>query len=382
MKQNKPADILKRYLEGTATPAEVLQVNKWYQAAEKENTELKDKEAIKEQLYQSLLARQEETARVIPFRKNIFFRVAAAASVIFLLGVSVYFIAQKRSGNKTETAENIKQGKDIAAPMNTKARITLANGQTVLLDSLHNGVLATQGNVAITKTADGQIIYDGAATEMAYNTLSNPRGSTVINLTLGDGTKVWLNSESSLKYPVAFSGKERKVSISGEAYFEVAKNAAMPFKVDVAGKGEVEVLGTHFNINAYADEPTINTTLLEGSVQFSTAISGNNQVVRLTSGQQAQLNEEGKIAVNNSADIDEVMAWKNGEFQFKNADLKAIMRQVMRWYDVEVIYSEGVPERFFTADISRDKSLMGMLKILELSKIHFKLDGNKLIVMP
>ena len=372
-------ELIRRYRDNTAS-AEELEV--FFQLMQEGKLEEELEMLMKEEVL------EETPVKKMPLYRKNWFRLSAAASVIFLLGLTAYFISENKYNPANKVAVNTMLVNDVAAPGKSKASITLANGQTVLLDSLHNGVLATQGNVAITKTTDGQIIYEGNGTETAYNTLSNPRGSTVINLTLSDGTKVWLNSESSLKYPVAFSGAERKVSVSGEAYFEVAPSISPAgggkrrFIVDVAGKGEVEVLGTHFNINAYADEPTINTTLLEGSVQFSTAISGNNQVVRLTSGQQAQLNEEGKIAVNNSADIDEVMAWKNGEFQFKNADLKAIMRQVMRWYDVEVIYSEGVPERFFTADISRDKSLMGMLKILELSKIHFKLDGNKLIVMP
>jgi transmembrane sensor len=194
---------------------------------------------------------------------------------------------------------------------------------------------------------------------------------------LSDGTDVWLNAASSITFPTAFTGKERKVTVTGEVYFEVAKNKAKPFKV-IANEAEIQVFGTHFNVNAYADEPATQTTLLEGSVK----ITRGSSTAMLEPGQQATLNKSGQMSIVEDADIEMVMAWKNGFTSFKSADIQSIMRQVSRWYNVDVYYEGNIPERKFTGDISRNANLSQLLRLLEVSKIHFTIEKNRLTVIP
>lgn len=304
--------------------------------------------------------------RMFPIR-----RIAAAAVILLLLSVGGYFYFNKTSLRQAQ-ADNVVI-KDVEAPKTTKATITLANGQKVLLDSIANGILFTQGNVQVIKNANGEIVYDGNATEVQYNTLSNPRGSRVVNLTLHDGTKVWLNAESSLKYPTAFVGTDRKVEITGEAYFEVAHNA-VPFivqKNDVS----VKVLGTHFNVNSYEDEEALKITLLEGSVQ----VKKSNETKLLSPGQQAQIGTGIKVI---KVDTEEVMAWKNGFFQFNGLNIQGVMRQLERWYDVHVTYEGKIKEREFAGQIDRNANLSEVLKIMKESNVHFEINGNNIIVKP
>ncbi len=312
-----------------------------------------------------------------PKVKRIFIlrRIAVAASIILAIGIGSYLLFINKSGKQTEIVKTTPA--DVSAPDKTKAQITLADGRTIYLDSATNGELVQQGNIKLVKLDNGQIAYQTASgeiiKEVQYNTLTNPRGSKVIDMELSDGSRVWLNAGSSVTYPVAFVDNERKVSITGEAYFEVAHDLNKPF---IVSKGEtaVQVLGTHFNVNAYDDESDIKVTLLEGSVK----VSKGNESSLLKPGQQANVNNT--INVINGADLDQVIAWKNGKFSFSNSDLKAIMREVMRWYDVEVVYEGNVADRFFTADISREKSLASMLKIFEQSNISFEIEGKKIIV--
>jgi transmembrane sensor len=220
---------------------------------------------------------------------------------------------------------------------------------------------------------------------VAYNAISTPKGRQ-FQLVLPDGTKVWLNAASSLKYPTRFNGKERRVEITGEAYFEVAKNINMPFIATIPpqpgglGGASVKVLGTHFNINAYANEPSLKTTLLEGSVQVTAGKNGMN----LKPGQQAAISNETNhtIQLINGVDVEKVMAWKNGVFNFNEATLQEVMHQLERWYDIEVQYEPGVPQLEFVGKMGRDLSLNNVLRGLELSKVHFRLEGRKLTVMP
>ena len=204
-------------------------------------------------------------------------------------------------------------------------------------------------------------------------------------MVLADGSKVWLNAASSLRFPATFTGSERKVELTGEGYFEVAKNAAMPFKVDVAGKGEVEVLGTHFNINAYEDEATINTTLLEGKIKLTATDSRlpAHDSWLLSPGQQAQLSANGGISLNRNPDTEEVMAWKNGKFHFgEAADIQTIMRQIARWYDVQVEYKGKVTEHI-GGTISRNVNVSKVLEMLEMTgTVNFWVNGKKVTVMP
>lgn len=312
-------------------------------------------------------------------------RITAAAAIFIILVSGSYFLLRKEATQKLVVKKEI-QGTDVAAPNTSNAIITLANGQQIILDSAGNGTLATQGNVTVTKTADGQIVYNGIADEVMINTLSNPRGSKAITITLVDGSKVWLNAESSLGYPTAFTGKERKVEITGEAYFEVVKNAGKPFIVNIAGKENVEVLGTSFNINSYEDEQAIKVTLIEGSVKvnipsLASRASGTSLIIK--PGQQALYQPaiaSPEIKVKSNIDVGAVLAWKNGFFNFDNADLKTVLRQLSRWYDVDVIFEGNVPKRIFGGEMQRDLNLSEVLKLLEKNNIHFRIEGKKLIV--
>jgi transmembrane sensor len=323
--------------------------------------------------------------RVIP----IWRRIAAAAAILLLLSVAGYFLL-KPNKQPVEIAKNTPAFKtDIPAPATNKARITLANGTTVSIDSINNGMLAMQGNMKVVKNANGEITYEqttdnGLPSIIAYNTLFNPRGSKAISLTLSDGSQVWLNAESSLKYPTSFTGNEREVEITGEAYFEIAKldlpgGKRMPFKV-TKGTREIEVLGTHFNVNAYDDEDALKVTLLEGSVKVS--ITGNDQQSTVIKpGQQAIITTSGQLTANNSVDIEAVMAWKNGLFHFNSATLPEVLRQLARWYDVEVTYEGTIPDMKFGGEITRNTNLSQVLQILEESKVHFKIEGKKIVVL-
>lgn len=302
----------------------------------------------------------------------------AAAILLFILP-GIYFLKYNKPKPTALTALT-KPGPIDVQPGGNKAILTLGDGSHIVLDSAQNGLLAHQGKTKIVKSGNGHIAYNQTATgntTAIYNTMTTPRGGKY-DLQLADGTRVWLNASSSITYPIAFSGTERRVAITGEAYFEVAKNKAMPFKINVNGQQEVEVLGTHFNIMAYNDEAAVKTTLLEGSVK----IVKNKLTSVLKPGQQAQLTADGKLSVTDDADINAVMAWKNGQTLFVNEDIKTIMRQVSRWYDIDVEYQGDMPTRLFTGGISRESNLSVLLKVLELNKIHFKMAGKKLIVTP
>lgn len=306
-------------------------------------------------------------------------RIAVAASIILLLGVSTYFIFfnKLRSPGVVEKSEPLK---DVPAPANNKAMITLADGSTVYLDSVGNGQFFTQNDITIFKTADGKIEYKdtaikGQSTQLVYNTLTNPRGSKVVDITFSDGSRVWLNAGSSVTYPVAFIGNERKVAITGEAYFEIAHDKTKPF---ILSKNEmsVEVLGTHFNVNAYDDEKDIKVTLLEGSVRTSIA-NGESSVLK--PGEQAQVSNSIKVV--KDMDVEQVMAWKNGYFKFNRTDLKIIMREIARWYDVEVSYEGNVPVQLYNGDVPRNVNVSEVLKVLEYTGAHFRIEGKKVTVI-
>ncbi len=330
-------------------------------------------------LHEVLSSRSENPA---PVHRIHFLRINrwwAAASIILLLGAGAYFMLRNKADQHPELAKNqpSKSRQDINAPSINKATITLINGQTVTLDSVQNGLVAQQNNMQLVKLTDGQVTYrkagDGVSTEVQYNTLTNPRGSTVIDLTLSDGTRVWLNAGSSLTYPVVFAGTERKVTITGEAYFEVAHNAAMPFKVK-RNEWEVQVLGTHFNVNTYDDESATKVTLLEGSVKVSNPYE--SQIIQ--PGQQAQVASGIKLI--NRVDIDAVMAWKNGQFVLSGTDIKTLMRQVSRWYDVDVVYNEELTKRAFGGSIDRNIALSRVIQALGENGVKCKLENHTITV--
>ncbi len=318
---------------------------------------------------------QEQIAGVKTAVKTNHWRWLAAASVIFIIVFSKYLFF---SGKPTQTATQpitVQVKKDIAAPKVSNAILTLANGKTIVLDSALNGSLATQGNTRVEKLSDGRIVYTGKSTsEIEYNTLTVPKGSKIASITLSDGSKVWLNSASSLTYPVAFIGTEREVTITGEAYFEVARNSDMPFTVK-KGETSVTVLGTHFNVNAYEDETSTKITLLEGQVK----VDRGNVSKLLKPGQQAQVSSG--IKITDDVDIDEVMAWRNGEFQFgEAADITSVMRQIARWYDVDVEYKGDITGHI-GGTISRDKNVSQVLQMLQMTgAVKFIIEDKKIVV--
>ena len=272
------------------------------------------------------------------------------------------------------------------------AVLTLSDGSAIALDSAKNGIVAQQGNVKISKLSNGQLAYNGLdekPTAVLYNTLTTPRGGQY-KLVLPDGSIAWLNAASSIRYPTAFSGKERVVSITGEAYFEIAKNPSLPFKVNLpypsggrpeGGGGEatqIEVLGTNFNVNTYPDENVQKATLLEGSIRLLSKSAAH----KLEPGQQAQVQKNGQLSVLNNANTEEAVAWKNGRFHFENADIETVMRQIARWYDVEIVFQGKIPTEKFEGEIPRNSNMSEVFKILELSNVHFKVDDKKVTVMP
>lgn len=306
--------------------------------------------------------------------RSYWMRVAAVL-LIALTGTTIYFLS---SQTKDATGGQVLSGlsRQDVSPGGNFATLTLADGSKVILDSVSNGLVTSQGNVRVVKSDNGQIKYEAGKDKgsVFFNTMTTPVGGEY-RLVLPDGTTVWLNAASSITYPTAFVGKERNVSVSGEAYFEVAKNASMPFKVKT-GEQVIEVLGTHFNVNAYANEHTLNTTLAEGKVK----ITENGKTVLLQPGQQVRNDRNGNLSLVHNPDMDEIMAWKDGVFRFNGTDIETIMRQVARWYGVEVVYKDKIGE-LFVAEIPRSVNVSKLLELLELTKqVRFSVN-NKVITV-
>jgi len=306
--------------------------------------------------------------------------MAGVAALLLLLLVSGYllkdyFPSMKKTGG-TPVAKTVIH--DVA-PGGNRAILTLADGKSIVLDSAANGKLAQQGDVKVIKMQDGRLGYEGvgaAEEEMRYNTISTPYGGKY-QVTLTDGTKVWLNAASTLVFPTVFKGATREVSLKGEGYFEVARNASKPFVVKV-GDMRVDVLGTSFNIMAYEDEAAIRTTLLEGSVRV-----GAGEVSRaLEVGEQGVWDKNGKMEVIHDADVEQAVAWKNGLLQFHSAGMAVIMRQLARWYNVQVVYaSEDIKNESFSGSIPSSENISQVLKMLELTgTVHFDLTGQMVTV--
>lgn len=304
-------------------------------------------------------------------------RISVAASIIIVFTIG-YFKFTTPSMPHIEEVASLSSISEIK-PGGQKALLTLSDGSQIILDSASNGLLTQQGNTKVIKLANGKLQYASSAVssgEVLYNTMSTPPGGQY-QLVLPDQSRVWLNASSSVRYPTSFLGKERMVQITGEAYFEVAKNATQPFIVKTARGQEVRVLGTHFNINEYSDEPEVKTSLLEGSIR----LTKDKKNVLLTPGNQAHVNTAGEIKIVANADMEEAIAWKNGSFQFNSADIHTVMRQAARWYNIEVEY-KGIPanENRFTGKIPMSVNLSRLLKWMEWSDIRFELKGKKLII--
>ena len=307
-----------------------------------------------------------------------FYKVAAAL-ILFALSAAVFHYLTTTTTFKPPAIAKVQKANQAINPGTNKAILTLADGSTIVLDDGKNGTLAIQGGTQVTKMDNGRLVYKLVGenpVEVVYNTLTTPKGGQ-FKLKLPDGSEVWLNAESSITYPNAFNSKERKVEITGEAYFEIAHDITKPFKVAVNGL-EVRVLGTHFNVNGYKDEADSKITLLEGSIRLEKGGSST----QLKVGQQARLSKANNLRVLNNVDLEQVVAWKNGYFSFNHDDLKTVMRQISRWYDVDVVYEGKVPDRQFGGKIDRNSSAVTALKILKESKVNFRIDGKKIIVEP
>lgn len=365
-------NLIQKHKEGRATASEKQALTNWYNKVSNEASEFpEDEESVRKEILTRLLSE-------INFSKSKSFgykRWAVAASVLMILSVGTFFFVGKHKQNVNSTIALNQQIK----PGSNKAFLVLANGKKIFLADVKNGKIAQQKGSQVIKTADDQLIYSansGAPNDGStqYNTIETPKGGQY-QLLLPDGTRVWLNAASSLKYPVSFTlSKERKVELSGEAYFEVAHNKNMPFKV-VTHKQLVEVLGTHFNLNAYPDELNTKTTLLEGAVKIT---AGANNTT-LKPGQEADLTTTLKIS---EVDPRDAIDWKNGFFRFDDEDLEIAMRQIGRWYDVKIVYEdESVKKEPLSAVTTRFSNISTLLKMIEqVTGARFIIEGSTIRV--
>ncbi|NML37817.1 DUF4974 domain-containing protein [Chitinophaga sp. G-6-1-13] len=332
--------------------------------------------AASDAVLRAILGTPTTVRRSFPLRRMI--AIAAAVAVLLTIGAwwlwrphpAVPVIAKK-------SAPAVRPEKDTEV-----ATLTLADGRHIPLDSLMNGEVATDGGADIA-FKDGQLSYNRAGKEAdpnAFNVIHTPRGKQ-FHVVLADGTRVWLNAATTLRYPAMFSAKERVVEVTGEAYFEAAQQATAPFRVVVPGQATIQVLGTHFNVNAYPEAGSVKTTLLHGAVRVAATAAPDAPVV-LSPGQQARVRDARNIVVA-KVDTDHVMAWKNGIFNFEGVALKEVMDELSRWYNVEVVYEKGIPDIHFFGELSRSLPLTDVVKALEDSKVHIRMEGaGRMVVLP
>lgn len=393
MKKERITYLLNVYTSGNATHAEEEELITWVLEADSDEElksfmlEVWNREHLKEEythvdwegIYSQFLPYLKKDADKRLKRNNAFWWVAAAS--VLIIGTIGYFYFIPVHQDKSIVIEQLP--KDVAPPSGDKAVLILSDGSKIGMDSTREGTIATQEGVRVVRGTDGTITYSGTAcATVRYNTFVVPKGSKPLSLVLSDGSKVWLNVGSSLTFPTAFIGKERVVSMEGEAYFEVVHKSKMPFMVR-QGDVVVNVLGTHFNVKAYKEEGIGRVTLLEGTVK----VKRSNVVVTLNPGDQALVEEvkgsKKDIRIQKNVDLDEVMAWRNGKFIFNESmDIHGIMRQLERWYNVKVLYKGDIKQRFW-GSISRDVNLSQVLKILEATEgVRFDIQGERVIVMP
>ena len=369
--------ILIKYRRNEATQEEIKFLESYYNLFELNDDLITDeneadylylKDAIKAKVDERI-AQYEKKPVTMPLRSG-WARYAVAASILLFISVGAYFFIRNRHKADNLAANSYKG----ILPGTNKATLTLANGTTISLDDAANGQIAKQAGVKITKTADGQIVYQAEATgqnQAVQNTVTTPNGGQY-KIILPDGTNVWLNAASSITYPTVFKGAEREVTLNGEGYFEVTKNKAMPFRVKSALQ-TIEVLGTHFNVNAYGDEALLKTTLLEGSVKVTSATNS----ILIVPGEQAVIGRTGNGTISKQqVDLDKEVAWKNGVFSFADEDIREVMRQVSRWYDIDVVYEGDMPTEKFFGEISRSSKLTDVFRILELNNMKFSVEGK------
>lgn len=383
MNHQRIKELFDKLNKNQCTEAEIAELNDWYHSLKVGDAGMQswlNEAGGEDELGKQLFERfNEKTQYETPVRRiNYAYRIAAAVLVFIAIGGIFYKTLLKHP--KEQPVSIAKHKVKPITPGRNTATLTLADGSEVLLDDVNAGQHIAQSGLTIQKTAEGKLLYTVAAGQAenatGYNTISTPRAGQY-EVALPDGTHVWLNAASSLKYPLHFNNGQRNVELNGEAYFEVAHNKAMPFKVKTATQ-TVTVLGTHFNIKGYADDDAISTTLLEGSVRIND--SRLNKSAMLVPGKQAVVSENKTEIALKDADTDQVMAWKNGYFIFENEDIRNIMKLISRWYDIDVEYKLNKPERF-GGTFSRSTDLTELLKNIEtLGSVKFKIKERRVIV--
>ncbi|MBB6239473.1 ferric-dicitrate binding protein FerR (iron transport regulator) [Pedobacter sp. AK013] len=378
--------LLKKYLSGDCTISEIEQVNQWFDSMDTVPEDLvglsaDQRKLVEDKIFERILLNigTKGQQKIIPIRKKsvrISTVLWAAASFILVLGAVLIWRYHSQQRQQDQTAK-LHQAVHIK-PGGNRAVLTLDDGSSVVLTEAKIGALANQQNTSVVKTAEGELSYEmhngSASAKISYNKITTPLGGKY-SVVLPDGTKAWLNAKSSLQFPTAFTGAERVVQMTGEVYFEVAKNPDQPFKVQSGGT-EIKVLGTHFNVMAYGDEAAQKTTLIEGSIHLS---SGKFSQL-LKPGQQALVDPYG-IRLNNNCDMEAVMAWRNDLFIFKDMEIKEIARQLARWYDVQVVF-RGTPSKIsYTGTISKDVELSELLSMLQFTGLKYELNGHQLTII-
>ncbi|MBL4675557.1 MAG: FecR domain-containing protein [Mucilaginibacter sp.] len=375
MQQKDLQKLLERYANGNASDEEKALLESWYLQHAPEVSDIPPTQLEEDQQRSKrLLALVIHSGR----RTRLWPSLAIAASILLVVSVAAYLSVAPKSTHLLLVKHQPR--KHDFLPGGNKATLTLAGGQVIMLDGAQDGKLASQGNITVSKTGDGTISYavgknaDEISHQDIYNTAATPRGGEY-RFILADGSRVWLNAQSSLKFPVNFSGKERKVELTGEAYFEVVHDASKPFRV-VSNGQVVEDLGTHFNINAYSTENTVKTTLLEGSIRVSAGGKGR----LIIPGEMSEI-KDGVIKVS-AVDVEDAIAWKKGYFHFNDNTIQEVSQQLARWYDVDIEF-EGTPtSRLFSGDIPKNLTASQMIDILSFKKVHYRLEDKKIIIMP
>lgn len=388
--------LIDQYFKGTCTPAERNELAVWVSQApdgqlrealgdawEQHVPVITMPPEMEERILQQVFTAPSsgevtDYTREISLHNDTRYRWWAVAAAGLLLLTAAWWWGTDRPAAAPVAETRQQRFKNEVAPGGNKAMLILADGSAIALDSAANGVLSSQGGSQVVKLGNGQLAYRPAGAHngrVLYNTVRTPRGGTY-RLTLPDGTGVWLNAGSSVTYPTAFTGNARPVAVTGEAYFEVTKDAARPFQVTAADMN-ITVLGTSFNVNAYTDNATRSTTLLEGAVKVTSGASNHT----LKPGQQARLNKTRNTTVISQVDTEEIVAWKNGYFQFTDAGMEEVMQQLEQWYDVKVTYEGAIPQRSFGGGIQRSLPLTKVLSILEENDVKFRIEGRNITVM-
>ncbi len=380
MNAQQAKSILEKYRNGSCTPDEKQLVERWYHELESTGEAAftsEEKLQLHDRMAAWLQNNIDKTAMVKPIsasrKRNYWW---AAAAIFVLLSAGAYWLLNQTPMQEKAPVAKV-NAESILAPDNVMATVTLSDGTVIPLDSLTNKTIAEKNGVNMVRLPSGELVYANEQPNnnntLVMNTLRNPKGSRVATLVLADGSKVWLNAGSSITYPIMFSDRQRKVTMTGEGYFEVAKDASRPFSVST-GETEVAVLGTHFNVNAYGDDAGAKVTLVEGSV----SVQHHEESVKIKPGQQAVVNDE--IIVKSRIDTEKVLAWKNGLFHFESATIQQVMQEIGRWYDMEVKIEAVNSRRRFGGEISRSSTLGQVLTILQESKVQFTIQEKTIIV--